>query len=237
MQWAVWMALGKLDPWTNVKTLGQEVEQDRMCIEPPSAKDVWGLIYTPCHIKHRKPLKPNKHFDTCRVVKGEGLITQIMHQPEYLEDKGETQNVLCPAMKKQTKNTYSPLAVRLSTESELCTDGLSPFVVMVVAASDDDSAILNDRYSCIMYRGYLLWFIERFLEAELALRPAWCLWPSVENTTPEEPSRTVQKTVRTLASIFLTESHSYWERGKDLLPSSSWSTDAMCRQSCSQAPL
>lgn len=32
------MALGKLDPWTNVKTLGQEVEQDRMCIEPPSAR-------------------------------------------------------------------------------------------------------------------------------------------------------------------------------------------------------
>lgn len=73
------------DPWTNVKTLGWEVEQDRMCIEPPWCKDVWGLTYTPCHIKHRKPLKPNKHFDTCRAVKRESLIKQIMYQPECLE--------------------------------------------------------------------------------------------------------------------------------------------------------
>lgn len=53
-------------------------------------------------------------------------------------------------------------------ESDVCTDGLSTPAVMVFR-----SAVLKERYSCIMYRGYLLWrFIERFLNAKLASTPA-----------------------------------------------------------------
>lgn len=37
-QSAVLVILGKPDHWTNVKTLGWEGEQDRMCIEPPCAR-------------------------------------------------------------------------------------------------------------------------------------------------------------------------------------------------------
>lgn len=37
---AAWRILGKQDLWTNVKTVGWEVEQDRMCIEAPLCKDV-----------------------------------------------------------------------------------------------------------------------------------------------------------------------------------------------------
>lgn len=96
------------------------------------------------------------------------------------------------------------------TESELCTDGLSPCVVMVLAATDDKSAVLKERYSCIMYRGYLLrWFTDRFLNAKLASRPVWYLSAWVEKTSPEEQRRIVQKTVRTRASI-LTKTHNIY---------------------------
>lgn len=41
-----------------------------MCIEPPCARASEGLIHTPSHIKHRNPLKSNKHFDTLCCKKG-----------------------------------------------------------------------------------------------------------------------------------------------------------------------
>lgn len=57
----------------------------------PLCRDVWGLIYTPSHIKQRKPLKSNKHFDTCWVVKREGLMAQITHPAESCSSRtGET---------------------------------------------------------------------------------------------------------------------------------------------------
>lgn len=57
----------------------------------PLRRDVWGLIYTPSHIKQRKPLKSNKHFDTCWVVKREGLMAQITHPAESCSSRtGET---------------------------------------------------------------------------------------------------------------------------------------------------
>lgn len=92
---------------------------------------------------------------------------------------------------------YSPLAVRLSTESEPCSDSSLTLLV----TSEDHSAVLNDWYSCIMYRGYLLWFTETFLYTELALKLVRCLCSTTQKTTPEEQRITVQKTVRMLPSI------------------------------------
>lgn len=92
---------------------------------------------------------------------------------------------------------YSPPAVRLSTESEPCNDS-SPALLV---APEDESAVRNDWYSCIMYRGYLLGFTETFLYTELALKPAPCPCSTVQKTTPEEQRITMQKAVRTLPSI------------------------------------
>lgn len=50
---------------------------------------------------------------------------------------------------------YSPLAVRLMTESELRTDGVSPCVLRT-ATDVEESKVRKERYSCIMYIGYLL---------------------------------------------------------------------------------
>lgn len=91
---------------------------------------------------------------------------------------------------------YSPPAVTLSTESEPHNDS-SPTPLVT---SEDQSAVLNDWYSCIMYRGYLPWFTETFLDAEPALKLR-CLCPTPQKTTPEEQKTRVQKTRRTLPSI------------------------------------
>ena len=193
----------------------------------PLCKDVWGLIYTPSHIKQRKALKSNKHFDTCWVVKRECLITDCAPTTELLENishTGETnrysiEHDLYPVNwgeKNHNKTVYSPLAIRLRTESELCTDGLSPCVVMVLTATaDEESAVLKERYSCIIYRGYLLrWLLERFLNAKLVSRPVWFRCPWVEKTIPKEQRRKAQKTVCTLASI-LSETHEIYSNERE----------------------
>lgn len=92
---------------------------------------------------------------------------------------------------------YSPPAVRLSTESEPCSNSSS----RPPAASEDQSATLNDRYSCIMYSGYLLRFTETFLDAELTPSPARRLCSTVQKTNPGEQRRSMQKTLRMLRSI------------------------------------
>lgn len=138
----------------------------------------------------------------------------------------------CEKTKKKTWFVYSPLAIRLRTESERCVDGSSPCVVTALTATEEkDSDVLKERYSCIMYSGYLLrWFTDRFLSAKLASRPAWYLSPWVErDKTPEEQKRNVQKTVKTLTSIFIKKPQNLlqqWgqkkERSPRLVPSSSW---------------
>lgn len=102
---------------------------------------------------------------------------------------------------------YSPPAVRLSTESEPCND--SPPTLLV--ASEDESAIRNDWYSCITYRGYLLVFTETFLYTEPALKLPPCLCSTAQKTTAEEQRITMQNAVRTLPSI--------WTKGAEIFPS------------------
>lgn len=116
-------------------------------------------------------------------------------------------------------------------ESELRADGLSPRAVMVLTATEDEeSAVLKERYSCIMYRGYLLrWFSERLPNAKLFPRSAWypCLW--LEKTTPKEQMRNIQNAVRTLASI-LTETHKISSNNNEREPKTSLLPPAGLRQ-------
>lgn len=109
-----------------------------------------------------------------------------MHQPECLEAP-----LSRAAFYEQIIMLDSPPAVRLSTESEPCSSSSS----RPPAASEDQSATLNDRYSCIMYSGYLLRF------AELTPRPAPRLCSTAQKTDPGEQRRSVQKTLRMLRSI------------------------------------
>lgn len=125
---------------------------------------------------------------------------------------------------------YSPLAIRLTTESDLCADGLSLRATGLTAAAAEDSEVLKERYSCIMYRGYLLgWLTERFLNAKLVSRPVWDLL--VQKTTPKEQRRSMRKNVRAQASILNCNSQNLHrsknKTGRDLLPS----------YSCSQAEM
>lgn len=128
---------------------------------------------------------------------------------------------------KHNSAVYSPLAIRLLTESKLCTDRLSLCAVTSLTATDEEeSALLKERYSCIMYRGYLLrWRVDRFLNAKLLSSPVWYLWPRAEETTP----KTQMKTIRTSISA---ETHKVntgmrRERSRDLLLYSSCSQAQM----------
>lgn len=155
-------------------------------------------------------------------------MAQITHPAESCSSRsGETDtrwtklnHFISRDVKKQKKKTwfvYSPLAIRLRTESERCVDGSSPCVVTALTATEEkDSDVLKERYSCIMYSGYLLrWFTDRFLSAKLASRPAWYLSPWVErDKTPEKQKRNVQKTVKTLTSIF-TKNHKIFSSSGD----------------------
>ena len=139
------------------KHWSERVNRTGCVLDPPVQGRLTANIQPP-HIKQSKPLKLNKHFDTCWVVKRVGLITQIMLQPKSCwrtEDKPGLSAQSRDAYrqcKKHNINVYSPFAVRLRTESKLCADGSSLCVVMVLTASEEkESEVLNERYSCIMY--------------------------------------------------------------------------------------